>query len=154
MTSTMGGMMTNKDVVWNWLEEAGPGRYGVDEVWEGIKATGADLDRRQTITALHGLAEYALEGRLHNIGKGRWAYDAERTVTGHSFRVEAAPERYAYPEDRPRRLEPGATLGEGTVISVMETSRGFEYLVRDHEGALYSVVPIFEYRILPRETQA
>ena len=106
----------------------------------GSVADECDLDRRQVTTALHSLAKGALGDDLERVGKGMWRYAPTPIRSAEAF-DNAPAERFRYtPRDD---LRPGETLGQGTIISCTRTGKGFYYTVRDEQGGLWQVTPIY-----------
>ena len=103
----------------------------------GTIAQDTGLDRRQVTSALHNLADGALEDDLQRVGRGMW-----RLITA----VEESPNRetielvYKTRDD----LRPGDVLGGGTVLAVYRTAYGTDYLVGDEHGGRWRIVPIYE----------
>ena len=140
---TLDAMKTNKDLVWEWLDNHGTGRYAVDEIDAGIP----ELDRRQIITALHGLTDYALRDRLENIGRGRWRFTEDRPRE-----LRAAPNgateqtfTYSWPDHLPREVPLGWEF-EAHIVSKRYINGRWVYTALTDSGAALMLEPIYEIR--------
>lgn len=104
-----------------------------------------NYDRRQVTTVLHSLAKGALPD-LERVGKGLWRYapannKPTQTWGAEVFDTSGAVSHFRYtPRDG---LHPGDSIGQGTVIACTRTAEGFYYTVRDDEGGLWHVTPIY-----------
>jgi hypothetical protein len=86
-----------------------------------------ELTRRQITSALHGLAQGALEGQLKNVGKGLWRYapDGVPPLTiGQVFEI------------------PLGYRTEIEVVGVLRTTQGLEYLCMTALGTVFKAIPI------------
>lgn len=135
-----------KEVVLNWLNHKGAGTYSIGTISEDVDE---DMTRRQVTTALHGLVDRGLTGRLENVGKGLWEFTDHQApllygTAGQNISDAKGVGLYRWPIESSQIKVVGESLGEGIIIRIQRDSRGLHYTVRSNDGALFDVMPIYE----------
>lgn len=135
--------MSITETVLRWLNrQTLPATFSI-----GTIAQETELERRQVTTALHSLAQGALQNDLGRVGKGLWRYapdgvPREVDALSLSTRHRALMRSPAYGTTR----NVGDHLGQGEIMAVFRSTAEY-YLVRNDQGNLYWVFPVDEAEI-------